>query len=474
MFSPSLRKSLQSLRFRLTVWNSVVTLLAALAALFGLREGLRFTLEQETDALLRDETLELSLAFEQSYPDQERIHQELDRKAAGHVERGWFLELLDKDGLRIWESGNAPELVFDKTPAGGKAFSIVVADHYRIAERRIAKPGRPGYTVRIGTRTEFIDNDVNKLTRLMLPIGAALLVLAPLGGYLLARRATRPLRKIIDTTERLRPSRMDERLPLRGSGDELDQLSEKINQFLDQIAQYLARNREFVANAAHELRSPLTAIQNSVDVTLGRSRTVLEYEEQLISINDECRQLTVLVNQLLTLAESDAVDVPAEAVPVRLDEVIQTSLNMFEAVAEEQAVRLESNIDSPTTVLGDRSRWRQVVVNLIDNALKFTPAGGEVRVTLHRHVGTATLTVSDAGIGIASDELPRVFDRFYQVDRSRQRLDQRRGNGLGLSICQSIVTAYGGTINATSQLGKGTRFRVEVRRLDDALADGGN
>jgi signal transduction histidine kinase len=296
---------------------------------------------------------------------------------------------------------------------------------------------------------------------------------APLSGYLLAGRATRPLARIITTAARLRPSHMEERLPISGAGDELDQLSRTINRFLDLLADYLDRNREFVANAAHELRSPLAAVQSSVEVTLNTERTVSEYQDLLAEIADQCGQLRVLVNQLLLLAEIDAVRSPVELQPVQFDALVARSVEMFRGAAEERGINLTFQRETGLCIQGDSDRLRQVTNNLIDNSLKFTPAGGEVRVRLRYDAddNELELSVTDTGIGISSADLPHVFERFYRGDKSRQRENLTHGNGLGLSICKSIVAAHGGTIHAESRQGQGAKLVVSLPVLQ-SQADG--
>ena len=254
---------------------------------------------------------------------------------------------------------------------------------------------------------------------------------------------------------------MEERLPIRGTLDELDQLSATINRFLDLLGDYLERNREFVANAAHELRSPLAAVQSSVEVTLNTDRTVEEYQDLLAEIADQCGQLRVLVNQLLLLAETD-VRSSVDRRPVRFDRLVEKSIEMFRGAAEERGIQLAGDLEDPLTLYADGDRLRQVVNNLIDNSLKFTAKGGQVDVSLHIEpvAHELILTVTDTGMGISPDDLPHVFERFYRGDKSRQRENLTSGNGLGLSICHSIVLAHGGTIHAESEPGRGTTFTV--------------
>ena len=490
---------LRSLRFRLTAWNTAVVLLTVVGAMLGVREGLRHTLLHETDEQLREDAEEIADAVRESYPDLRPVFHEIDRKAAAHRHQGLFVELLAPDGRVVRASKNVPEplLAEQGRPSDGPAATA----NYRVAQHRMTSPGVPAYQVRVGASLANIDADLAVLTRLMAIAVGAVLLLAPLGGFWLAGRATHPLARIIHTAARLRPRRMEERLPIRGTGDQLDQLSITINRFLDLIADYLERNREFVANAAHELRSPLAAIQSSVDVALNAERTPQAYQDLLCEIVDECRRLGVLVNQLLLLAEGDGGELLSVRAPTRLDQLVATSVDMFRGAAEERGVTLTAS-GGPLQVTGDPGRLRQVINNLIDNSLKFTPPGGRIDVDL-RHdaaAGQVVLRVSDTGSGISAADLPHVFERFYRGDKSRQRGDcgdaephdadgspgpcgrtsdatgsraseAASGNGLGLSICRSIVAAHGGAIEARSVEGQGATFEVRLPEKGAAVGD---
>lgn len=457
----------QSLRFRLAAWNTVVVLLMIVVTLLAVREGLRLTLTRELDQLLDEDALEIQLAVEEFYPDWDLIREEINRKEIGHAHRSLFVQVLDQNGASLLASSKVPR---ESEMEGAEAVEGVSSDHdFRVVAKRISRPGIPPLSIRVGSSTAFVRDDLDRLSRMSVWVAIALLPLASWGGYWLAGRATKPLAEISQTAARLRPARLDERLPVHRSDDELDQLSRTINNLLDRIADYLALNREFIANAAHELRSPLAAIQSSVEVTLNADRSVAEYQELLGEIAEECGSLTTLVNQLLLLAESDAGPAQLTRGPVRLDRVVKKSLEMFHGAAEERNVLLQSTRLEPAEIHGDATRLWQVVNNLIDNALKFTPPKGRVSVEVFRdrEHDRVVLRVSDTGVGIAPDNLPHVFERFYQGDKSRQRDFPARGNGLGLSICQSIVQAHGGTIAVASTPGKGTQFTVLLPATPD-------
>ena len=264
----------------------------------------------------------------------------------------------------------------------------------------------------------------------------------------------------------------------KGKGDELDQLSQTINGMLDRIATYIERNREFVANAAHELRSPLAAIRSTVEVALNRSRTPEEYTLLLTDVMEECSRLAGLVNRLLLLAEGDAGRLGARDQSVRLDKVVREALDMFEGVAETRGITLHST-DLPAVIVpGDEYHLRQVVRNLIDNAIKYNRNPGEVVV--HLRVDSARkqalLIVKDSGIGIDKEVLPRIFERFYRADKARTREKERAGYGLGLSICQTVIQALHGEITVESDAGRGCTFTVRLPLIEDptSLAHSGD
>lgn len=477
------------LRAKLTILNTLVVLLVSVTALVTVRHGLRWMLLKELKVALEDEVYELALAgsVEQAHAQVDRsgppgqassgslpraLTDTLEETSAGHIRHGWFLQLLAADGGQpLWSSRNTPSSFLDSPFALDQPEIERDGHSYQFAQRRLPVAGdtaagaaAPAFLVRLGTSLDFIEEDVANVTRIIAPVLTLVFLLAPLGGYLLSGWATAPLQRLIATSRQLHPSRLDERLPLAGTGDEIDVLSREINEFLDQIAHHLRRNREFVANAAHELRSPLSAITTSLDVAVSRPRSVEEYQDLLSTLLDECQQLNELANQLLLLAESDAGLLGRHRAPVRLDEVVNSSREVFAAVADDRGVALAGRVESGVTVQADSTRLWQVVNNLLDNALKFTPSGGRVDVDLRTDADRreAVLTVRDTGVGIPAADLPFVFDRFYQVERSRHHTEVVHGTGLGLSICRSIVSAYDGTIGVESAPGRGTAVTVRL------------
>jgi signal transduction histidine kinase len=453
-------KPWRTLRFRLAAWNALVVLLTALVTLVGLRQGVQWTLLHELDQILREDAQEVLLALRELNPSEFPVlTEELARKAIGHRQHGWFVELRDEQGAVVWSSLRAPpehSSASATLPAPGKAeirsIELAVPDHGVIR------------SVRVGAQLDFLQADMTRLDRLVFTAAAVVLVAAPLCGYWLARRAARTIGEIIDTAARLRPSRLEERLPVQGTDDELDHLALTVNRLLDRVAEYLQQKRDLLANAAHELRTPLAAIRSSVEVALAGDRSPREYQELLEDIIEQGTALETLVNQLLLLSETETeperLQVRSEQVP--WDEVVARSVEMFRGVAEARGITLAAARLDRATVSGNRQHLRQVVNNLLDNAVKYTPAGGTIDVSLVRlpEQRRTRLTIADSGVGIPPEDLPHVFDRFFRADRSRMRDGVASGSGLGLSICQAVVQAHGGEIRCDSVLGAGTTMTV--------------
>jgi heavy metal sensor kinase len=461
-FDP-LRRLLRTLRVRLTLWNTTVVLVLLIVNLTAIHLGLEFTQLRMVDEFLNEELDSAVLALNRLGGPSPQLHGLYNQQAIGHPRRRLFVQLIDENDRVVWSSAQAP--AEDLLPV--QVMSLdgpATLGESRIVCRRVQLPdGRP-MTLRVGCWLGRAQGDMQRFSKILLAVGVVLLLAAPLGGYLLAYRATRPLARIIHIAKRLHPAHLEERLPIRGTGDEVDHLSRTINELLNRIAAYLQQSRDFTANAAHELRSPLTALQSSLEIALNADRSTEEYKEVLAVLLEECGQMRVLVNQLLLLAEGDAGRLCLHAHALRLDQIVASSLEMFQVVAESAGVELIRRRLEPVTLHGDGTRLWQVVNNLLDNAIKFTPAPGRVAVdfSLDADRHECVLEVADTGAGIAPQDLPHVFERFYQGDKARQRETPSRGSGLGLSICQAVVTAHGGTIKVASTLGRGTTLTVRL------------
>ena len=466
---------MRTLRFRLMLWNALAVILTGVGILLCVREGVRFSLLRELDQVLAEDLQEISLGFqEEKSVNWEVLREELDRKARGHQFHGWFVRFYNVEGHPTWSSASTPDIPEIDTVRG----EVASRKGYRILRKKLPGGDSLASGVAVGSSQDSINLYMTRIDELVAAVMLGVLFAAPLGGYLLAGRATQPLAQMIATTEKLHPSHLNERLEIQGTGDELDALAKTVNHLLDRIGDYLRQKHDFLANAAHELRTPLAAIRSTVEVALGGDRSVHEYQELLGEVIDECSSLELLVNQLLMLAESDADRLKLYSDRVALDKLLESGVEMFRGVAEFKGLRLRASPFPPVAVAGNRNSLRQVVNNLLDNAIKFTsqryglehaqsngdssPAG-EIFVELERddQLNVARIHISDNGPGISAEHLPHIFDRFYRVDKARSR-EGAGGSGLGLSICRAIIDAHSGTIAVESTPGKGTEFTITL------------
>jgi heavy metal sensor kinase len=278
------------------------------------------------------------------------------------------------------------------------------------------------------------------------------------------RRALRPLDEIASGAERITSRSLSERLPVTPSGDEIERLALALNEMIARLDESFQYIRRFTADASHELRTPLTVLQGELEAMAQRPRLDQEARETIGSSLEETERLAKIVESLLAISRFDAGEAQMERVSFDLAELTITTVEQMRLLAEDRSIALscETNGDvaGVITIWGDRARIKQVIVNLVDNAIKYTQQDGSVRVVVGAENNHAVMRVEDNGAGIPADALPHLFERFYRVDKARSR--QMGGAGLGLAIVKSIVAAHGGRVTVESAEGKGSRFRVEL------------
>jgi signal transduction histidine kinase len=247
---------------------------------------------------------------------------------------------------------------------------------------------------------------------------------------------------------------------VRNAGDELGRLSITINDMIRRLHDSFARVRQFSADASHELRTPLTIMRGEIELGLRSPKSLEEYRELLESTLEEIMRLTTIVDNLLTLEKADQGTGGANFSEVDLQALVEELYEDTELLAARKSIAIRLRTSTPITIVGDRGRLRQLFLNLVDNAIKYTPDGGGVSLALERHDGAAVFEVSDTGVGIAADDLGKIFDRFYRVDKARSR--ELGGSGLGLSIAKWIAELHRGTITVRSEPRKGSTFTVTL------------
>jgi heavy metal sensor kinase len=293
----------------------------------------------------------------------------------------------------------------------------------------------------------------------MLAIGLPVAVcVAVTGGFVLVRRALKPVDNLSQKAAAITHHNLSERLPVVRTGDELERLSLSLNLMISRLEDAINSSKQFVADASHELRTPLAVLRGELENLAQDAQLKPQTRETLGSSLEEVDRLAEIVEGLLALSRLDAGEASAEWVRFDLAALVATTADQMSLLAEDKHITVVCDSSERVMIEGDQARLKQVVVNLLDNAIKYTPCGGTVRLQISRQEGFAVLDVADDGIGIPPEALPHVFKRFFRVDDSRSR--DKGGAGLGLSIVQSICTAHGAQVEVSSVLGKGSRFRV--------------
>ncbi len=337
-------------------------------------------------------------------------------------------------------------------------------DH-QVVYRIVTEPVRDSSTnaivgaLQFGLDRDDVDEPLAQLLAVFALVSPLLLLAAAGGGYLLAGRALAPVAAITDLAARVGAQDLSARLQLDLPDDELGRLAQTFNAMLARIEDAFERQRHFTANAAHELRTPLSLMRTQVDITLARSRSAAAYREALQELDSDLQRLTGLVGTLLTLARADTGRLVPDRSAFDLADTVALVLEQYIPVADEAGINLRTEAE-PAPLEADEDLLVQVLVNLLDNALAYTPRSGTVTVGCRSAAAEVHLWVSDTGRGIQSADQERVFDRFYRVDAGRAR--SNGGSGLGLAICRAIVEAHGGTIALTSRIGHGTRVEVAL------------
>jgi heavy metal sensor kinase len=376
-----------------------------------------------------------------------------------------FIRITRDGGGDLYVSGPPHDGTF--VPTDVPTLGAASFDREGVFERKVALPSGSllisavasrHYVVEVGVstaRTEETLQQVLSLLAVGLPIGV---LIAVSGGFVLVRRALKPVNQIARKAEDISQHSLSERLPVVNSGDELEHLSISLNNMIARLEDAIQTSKQFVADASHELRTPLTVLRGELESLAQDAQLKAQTRESLGSLLEEVDRLTEVVESLLALSKLDAGEAISERIRFDLAELVTTTAEQMSLLAEDKQIRVECDAAPDVFVEGDRSRMKQVVVNLLDNAIKYTHNGGNVLLRIARDGDTAVLEVVDNGIGIPTEALPHMFKRFFRVDDSRSR--EQGGAGLGLSIVKSICAAQGAEVDVTSRPGGGSCFRV--------------
>jgi heavy metal sensor kinase len=440
------------------------------ATTFGLQHYLRANLR---DSLTRRSTqVEQIVAATSGNAGSRAIAEEIENRVAPEFNNR-FVRVTRLPADVIYRSGSPADRSFDPSAVGmrsaprvmGTAASVTDVDTaLRLMIRSATVVTDSGsYLVEVGVSIQSIDEVVARLLELLALLLPMLLLCAAAGGYWLVKRALLPVDRLSQTAEQLSLQNPTLRLPVARTGDALERLSMSLNSMLGRLLESVKTSRRFLADASHELRTPLTVIKGELQ-ELTRDAPVHESDlrERVGSVLEEVARLEHLVSGLLVLSRLDAGERRGEWVDVDLAELAVSTAEQMRLIAEDRGVDIDLSALGFSSVQGDRAQLKQIIVNLLDNAIRFTPRGGVVRIRTATAEGGSVLEVSDTGIGIPPEAIPFVFDRFYRVDAARSRDDG--GAGLGLSIVKSISAVHRAEVHVDSEVNVGSTFRVEFPR----------
>ncbi len=460
----------RSIRFRLIIWYAGLLTGAFLLFSVALYQVLRDHLESNLAQLLfrRSDQIALSLLSEIDKTGERYVAEQIaTRYAPEKSDR--FIRITRPDGSVLYASGRTAS--FDPSSLRPLAATVVrdgavvkepLADESKLMVTLRVVPASSGRRLLIESAGPMapIETTLSHM-RMSLLLGVPLLGLVAVGGgFVLVGRALAPVEQIARSAEQITLHNLNGRLALTNTGDELERLSLALNRMIVRLSEALEQNRRFLADASHELRTPLAALRGEMESVVEQASALPELRDRAGSALEEVDRLAKIVDALFAISRLDGGEAQQTWERFDLASLAAGTTEQMSLLAEDKEVAVACQAEGDVSVEGDRARIKQVVVNLLDNAIKYTPAGGSIHLRVHARDGKAVIEVEDTGIGIPASALPHIFERFYRVDKARSR--DAGGAGLGLAIVKSICVAHGGRVDVTSNEGSGSVFRIEL------------
>jgi signal transduction histidine kinase len=459
MFLKFLNRLRKTIGFRLALWSSAIFILGFLSlfafSYFYFSSSIR-KYEKETVQL---ELSEYQAQYEKGGMKGLQKEADFERQITGH--NPFFVRLAGPDDKTLfltipdsWIKFDLKQLEKRYTHPKKRWLSLRMKDdQIEIASRRLLD----GYLLQVGKSSEKRQYFLRRFQHTFAGILVPLILISFTGGVFLAYRMLRPIRDLIDTLQSIiRTGEMDVRAPTRQTGDEFDELIGLFNGMLEKIRILITGIRNSLDNVAHDLRTPMTRLQGIVEMALQSEQKAAALREALIECKEESEQILRMLNTLMDISEAETGTMKLHLEEVDIQKVVEDAVDLYTYVAEEKNISIHAISTNGLSLTADRSRLREVLANLLDNAIKYTPTGGRVDVDVFQRHPYIAVIVKDNGIGVPPEELPRIWDRLYRGDKSRSQ----RGLGLGLSLVKAIVRAHQGYVEATSEPGMGSVFTI--------------
>lgn len=471
----------RSIRWRLTGWY--VLMLSCVLFLFsaGTYVAVYRLLAENFDEIL---TSQANLLVKAIAIDNNQLTFNNDTLRIGRINDEHLIRIYNAEGTLIFSDNpkeTAPELAEVVPEAlGGERHSMQISGRdglMRVQTFPITKDGNVTGALQVGLSFEDVGDTMRALLKAMLVLAPGMLLLASGGGFFLANRALKPIDRITRAAQQISAENFNRRLDLRGPDDEVGRLARTFDAMIVRLQAAFEQQRRFVADASHELRSPLTAIIGQIDVAAERPREAESYRTTLLSVREQAQRLARLTNDLLFLARSETQPHTAPGEPIDLSQLLPAIIAQAEPLAQARAQTVIFEPRQPLVIHGNEDDLIRLFLNLLDNAIRYTPQGGTISIEAepsderalalaspHGPTRSIRVKVRDSGPGIALEHLPHLFERFFRVDRGRSRA--QGGTGLGLAIAQTIAQAHGGQLMVESTPGQGSTFTAILPRAE--------
>ena len=463
MYLKKVRSLPGTLAFRLTLWYAGLFTISTLVAFLALYFAISTVLKERRDQDLVDDVTQYSsmLATEGMDRVKSEIAWEVSTDGAQHI----FLRLLSMDGeellttdMSAWQGVGSGSHALEKLKKGAQhVLETLDLPEHEFQVRSVYGIIGTDLVLQIGESLEEDTEFLEIHREIFVPLMAAMVIIAAFVGWLLAKRALSGVEEVTETAIEISEGALDKRVPHKVRGEEIERLATTFNYMLDRINVLIREMREMSDNIAHDLRSPLARIRGAAEMALTNTASD-EHRAFAANMIEDCDRLIGIINTMLDIAEAESGAAEIILEEVDIARVTRRACELFQAIAEENSVKITTELPDSCVVHGEARKLQRMVANLLDNALKYTPPEGTVTVSVHADNGQVAISISDTGVGISADDLPHIFKRFYRCDISRAK----GGTGLGLSLVQAIVHSHGGSVNATSHPGKGSTFTVTL------------
>lgn len=460
----------RAIHVRLIAWYSALVVLVVLLLGAFTYRSLEHRLTQEMVETLtrRADAINANILHENPMLTADAVAQQIGAVYSPEA-NSRFIRILKQDGTTLYVSGIPKDELFNPTHIPTPSKQPTSSDVRReplpsgVDLLIVSVPQRVGgqdWVIEMGAPTDQIDTAVHELLVSLLMSLPVLVLVAAAGGYLLVRRSLKPVEDIRATAEKITFGNLSSRLPVAATGDALEHLSVTLNQMLERLDAAYQQASRFSADASHELRTPLTIMRTELESIVQEPGLAENVRDRIGSVLEETEHMSHMAEGLFAISRLDAGEAKMQHAKLDLAEVVNSTAEQMQLLAEEKQLALDIDAKMAVIVEGDQTRLKQMVVNLLDNAIKYTPRGGSISIQVFASNTKAHLEIQDNGEGIGEEALPHVFERFYRADKVRSR--EAGGAGLGLSIVRSIIMAHGGTVDITSAEGKGTTVIVAL------------